>query len=176
MPRKDPEARRAYMRAYYQANREKQIATAKAWQKAHPERARELNREWYGRKGAEYRGTHTAQIQAAQARYYAAHPEQKAIGNRIQRMRRYGLTITGYEAMLTQQGGVCALCRKAETHKARDGKVTLLAVDHDHATGSVRALLCHACNVGLGSFLDDPALLHAAAGYVESFNVRGSLR
>jgi hypothetical protein len=31
----------------------------------------------------------------------------------------------------------------------------------------VRALLCHHCNVSLGRFKDDPALLRAAADYLE---------
>ena len=64
--------------------------------------------------------------------------------------------------MLAEQGGVCAICKVAPAAH----------VDHDHATGAVRALLCFNCNGGLGQFKDDPDLLRAAADYVRFHNVR----
>ena len=84
---------------------------------------------------------------------------------------RYGLSVAEYDAMLSAQGSVCGLCHKAETHRSRNGEITRLAVDHDHATGSIRALLCHSCNVGIGSFYDDPELLIAAAEYVKRWRL-----
>nr|WP_246215170.1 endonuclease VII domain-containing protein [Modestobacter muralis] len=60
--------------------------------------------------------------------------------------------------MLADQGGLCGLCRAAPAAH----------VDHDHATGAVRDLLCFNCNGGLGQFKDDPALLRAAARYLEA--------
>ena len=64
--------------------------------------------------------------------------------------------------MLAEQGGLCAIC----------GVAPAAHVDHDHETGAVRALLCFNCNGGLGQFKDDPAVLRAAAGYVEEHRRR----
>jgi hypothetical protein len=50
-----------------------------------------------------------------------------------------------------------------------------LAIDHDHVTGDIRGLLCHACNVALGLLNDDPELLEAAAGYLRTASRRSAL-
>lgn len=74
--------------------------------------------------------------------------------------RRYGLTEAGYNLLLEQQGGVCAIC----SQPPREGRS--LAIDHDHRTGRFRGLLCDDCNRGLGMFRDSPAALVAAAAYL----------
>lgn len=76
--------------------------------------------------------------------------------------RRYGITAEDADLMLERQGGLCAICRAAPAAH----------VDHDHETGAVRALLCFNCNGGLGQFRDDPAVLRAAADYVEEHRRR----
>jgi hypothetical protein len=43
-------------------------------------------------------------------------------------------------------------------------------VDHDHATGVVRGVLCWNHNVLLGYAADDPMLLRKAADYLERIN------
>jgi Recombination endonuclease VII len=80
----------------------------------------------------------------------------------------YDLTIEQYAAMHTAQEGKCAICRREEKTRNRvaTGDMRLLAVDHDHTTGKVRALLCGDCNRGLGMFGDDPARLFAAIQYL----------
>ncbi len=79
----------------------------------------------------------------------------------------YGVDAARYQQMLREQGGGCAICRQPEkiTDNA-SGKVKDLAVDHCHATGAVRALLCSACNTAIGLFNDDVALLAKAQAYV----------
>ena len=82
-------------------------------------------------------------------------------------LRHYGLTIAEYDALLAAQGGVCAICGKPETKRyERTGGGYRLAVDHDHETGKVRALLCHACNAGIGHFNNDPELMAVAIHYL----------
>lgn len=79
-------------------------------------------------------------------------------------MRRYlyGLTDEQYEALLTRQDGRCAICKTNEW----SGHHKKPHVDHDHATGRVRGILCNNCNQGLGRFADDPVRLMAAARYL----------
>lgn len=83
---------------------------------------------------------------------------EKAGGARTYHLtRRYGISAAEADLMLEQQGGLCAMCAAAPA----------VHVDHDHATGQVRAsLLCFNCNGGLGQFKDNPAVLRAAAEYV----------
>ena len=76
----------------------------------------------------------------------------------------YGITADQYDEMLTAQGGVCAICGCTCSSGRR------LAVDHNHSTGAVRALLCGDCNVTLGKMKESPALLRAAAAYLELHN------
>lgn len=54
------------------------------------------------------------------------------------RARELGVTDAEYDAMLVAQGGECAVAGCNRTPKTRR-----FHVDHDHATGRVRGLLCH---------------------------------
>lgn len=94
-------------------------------------------------------------------------PEQQAVYGREWTLRRkFGITGEDFARMLAAQDGVCAVCKKPETHTYPSGKVKELAVDHCHDTNVVRGLLCFNCNQGIGRFKDDPALLRAAADYL----------
>ena len=90
------------------------------------------------------------------------------------RWRKKGVDATRYQEMLREQGGVCAIC--AQPERAPDkasGKTKDLAIDHDHVTGAIRALLCSNCNRGLGLFNDDDALLAKAQAYVLQYSRTG---
>ena len=75
------------------------------------------------------------------------------------RLKRFGLTVATFDAMMLAQGGVCAVC-----HAEPNGRQ--LDVDHCHAGGHVRALLCNRCNKLLGTVGDNPLLLEALAAYL----------
>ncbi|MEQ1354518.1 MAG: endonuclease VII domain-containing protein [Candidatus Acidiferrum sp.] len=76
------------------------------------------------------------------------------------RQRLYGVPLEVYRAKLAAQDGRCAICGGPPGKRS-------LNVDHDHATGQVRDLLCAACNTGIGALRDDPELMRKAAEYIE---------
>ena len=77
-----------------------------------------------------------------------AEPEKVGIeDHRAKIWKLYGLTSEGYETLLKDQKGVCALC-------GRPPKIQRLSVDHDHDTGRIRGLLCRGCNSSLGQLGD----------------------
>lgn len=82
------------------------------------------------------------------------------------RAKRYGLSPEQLQQMIDESRDLCAICGKQDDS---------LHVDHDHATGAVRALLCSNCNRGLGYFQDNPELLRAGAKYLEFHRGKGTL-
>jgi hypothetical protein len=78
-------------------------------------------------------------------------------------MRLRGISRSDYNDMLEQQAGRCAICGSGRGDSVREP----LVIDHDHATGAVRGLLCAACNSGLGHFKDSPGLLEQAKAYLQ---------
>jgi ribosomal protein L28 len=72
--------------------------------------------------------------------------------------RTYSLTPDQHAALLAHQSGVCAICGQERRYA--------LNVDHDHATGKVRGLLCRRCNKLLAAARDDVELLMDAVNYL----------
>lgn len=88
--------------------------------------------------------------------------KRRFINLRANMLRLHGIRLTRdqYQDWLDRQDGYCKICGMPAAD--RNGHT-----DHDHATGQLRDLLCSGCNTGLGGFRDDPALLRAAADYIE---------
>lgn len=88
------------------------------------------------------------------------------------------LVVTEYDRLLAIQGNRCAICGSPERRMSY-GNPRRLAVDHDHATGTIRELLCSGCNYMLGCAHDSPEVLEAGAVYLRrhregtSHNKRG---
>jgi hypothetical protein len=120
----------------YLADPGREIARVKRWQQENPERVN------------------------AYRRSRRLEPEVKRRERAGHLMRKYGMTLERYEAMLDGQNGGCAICGRA----AREN--SSLHVDHDHSTGAVRGLLCFGCNDALADFNEDPEWLGNAIGYL----------
>jgi Recombination endonuclease VII len=148
--------------------RQKKIAYACSYQKAHKKEIREQRR-----RKREADPAYRQKLLAAAQAYYEAHKEE--LSERRRRKRQtdpehrdkrlryiYGISLEEYAAMLAHQGGVCAICKK----KPDKGKP--LCVDHCHVTGMVRGLLCQKCNSVLAFGNDDPDILRAAIAYLQA--------
>jgi len=87
--------------------------------------------------------------------------EQDKQNKRSYHLKRfYGISCDAYNKMAEDQDYKCAICRKECNVWGQ------LSVDHNHNTHTIRGLLCHHCNAGMGHFRDDPKLLQLAIRYL----------
>jgi len=98
------------------------------------------------------------------AHYNARHREYNTKNYTKMRLQRYGITPAQHLAMLESQNHTCKMCKKPQTGKRP------LVVDHCHATGAVRGLLCYGCNRGI-AILDNPAMLEQAKKYLNKESI-----
>lgn len=104
--------------------------------------------------------TDPALIKKFKQAYRIRHPERARRATINSKLKaRYGITIEERDRMAEEQDGSCAICDR------RSGNGDLV-VDHDHASGRVRGLLCHNCNLSLGKFKDNPEWLKKALAYL----------
>src|SRR5579872_193612 len=126
-------------------------AQNKTWRKENPEKERASGRTWR-------KNNHTRQRQTEKSR------ELK---------KKYGLTIEDYEAIMMAQNHKCAICRTPLImYGSMIGKT---AVDHNHANGQVRGILCWHCNCALGSMRDNVEIAKSCVEYLEmdgAFNLQ----
>lgn len=89
------------------------------------------------------------------ANYLAKRPGLSALRHRL---KRYGLTVIAYDALLARQHNQCQICLR---HMARP------CVDHDHSTGKVRGLLCTKCNSGIALLTESGFVMARAVAYLK---------
>lgn len=89
----------------------------------------------------EYWRRHRASSAEARARHSDTVRRSRLLGD-------YGISQADYERMVIEQDGKCKLCGTGE--KGRNDRFRYWNIDHDHATGEVRGLLCHICNISIG--------------------------
>ena len=88
---------------------------------------------------------------------------------------KFGLTRTELEAIYIAQNMSCKICgTEGLVHgikKSYKDKIKTLHVDHCHATGKIRGLLCNSCNVAMGMMNDDIDIMKNAIKYIEESSV-----
>jgi hypothetical protein len=100
-------------------------------------------------------------------RAYREKPKYQNNKAAIQRKYEYGIQQHEFMALVLQQNKACAIC--SEVCQVDEGPPHLrICVDHNHATGKVRALLCRKCNLAIGALRDSPQLAEKAAAYLRS--------
>lgn len=78
-------------------------------------------------------------------------------------MYTYGISSADYDRLLKEQNNSCAICHKLP-------EKVKLSVDHNHANGRVRGLLCFRCNTLLGLAFESIQILTNALDYTKKHN------
>lgn len=122
----------------------------------------EAQRRYFRERGQRYYQENKVAINAKNKAYHEAHLDEAKVYGRAYRFRvKYDITPAEFDALFAAQGEKCAICLSPEpTNKGWH-------LDHDHATGQARGVLCHPCNVALGFMQDDASRLRSAAAYLE---------
>lgn len=139
---------------------ERRRQTAAAWRAANPEKVRAAQERRNVRRRAN--PSIAADNRRRAREWRESHPEEF----RGHSLARRGITTAEYDARLAEQGHVCAICHRTDSRGHR------LAVDHDHATGAIRGLLCKDCNLALGLFGDNTERLIGAIDYLGRSRLR----
>ena len=102
-------------------------------------------------------------------------PERQLTSQRNRKLKHdYGINLEIYQQMLDKQNRVCAICFASENNAGRESTrlngfvvTPLFSVDHCHATGKIRGLLCNQCNRAIGMLGDDPVRVERALSYLK---------
>ena len=132
---------------------------------------------------AEWVRNNRKHIRAYQRKWFRNHPNCKKDANgktkqkyldtstSCQMLKNYGITLEEYNKRFDKQGGFCFICGNPETTRTKEGISRRLSIDHDHATGQIRKLLCDSCNRGLGHFHDNIIVMERAIQYVKDHRI-----
>ena len=108
----------------------------------------------------EYRKANKTKLAAQQKAHRLANPDSYRDSDY---KRHYGISLEQYNQMFKEQNGNCAICgRNQSEFKIR------LAVDHDHKTGKIRALLCRNCNLIIGNAQENADTCYKAGDYLNN--------
>ena len=147
-------------------SREKRRKRMKVWRDENKEAIKEYQKKWRQENSDEI----SAYQKEYQAEYRSRDDKQQWFWEK-NLLANYGITPDDFNQMWDDQDGKCAVCFTKLTPRGRNGNSA--AVDHNHETGEVRALLCRSCNHAIGQLKDSPAVLESAIRYLRVFGYYG---
>ena len=146
------------------------------WARNNPDRIKEIkrryrekNREAIAQYVREFKQRDPERVRAHKKKWSSSNPIANSMQKVRKRIKAEGIsedyrhaTASEYAKVLTCQGGGCAICGVTKANRAGH----LLMVDHNHATGQLRGLLCNSCNSAIGYLDEDLARIQRAIAYL----------
>lgn len=141
-------------RENYKNNKDSVSAKKKKWISENPEKMQKYRDNW------DARNPEKRKLIRNQARKFA--PKERTKHQSLK--YKYGITLDMFMAIYHAQNGECAICKK---EVGKFCKKT--CVDHNHATGAVRGILCTACNFAIGALGEKEENLLSAISYLSKY-------
>jgi hypothetical protein len=146
---------------------EKAAAAVKRWEQEHREERNKYRLELYRKLRREnpekareyvrkYQERHAEAIKVRRYEKYWSDPEHARLKARASRVR---VSVETLREFLTRTH--CEICERPFGAKER-----MQHVDHDHATGKIRGVLCHRCNTMLGKLEESLELIGKFEAYL----------
>jgi len=128
------------------------------------------NKEWYAaNKARKLESTRTwaqnnpDRVKKSAQKYVKKNSRKLTLNSKL---RRYGITLEKYNLMIEGQKGMCAICNNVPDR---------LVIDHNHATGEVRQLLCVSCNAALGQVKESENIVLSMLSYLRKHSDGGKI-
>lgn len=134
-------------------NKPERIAYMKAYRTANP------------RDRSEYKKEYDKANQAKQMEYRRNNSAENAKKSTIRRLKKYG--VAENDALRLVEQSTCDCCGVVAV-AVHSRMKRALYVDHDHATGKFRGMICCHCNCMIGYSKENAQRLRAGAAYVET--------
>jgi hypothetical protein len=101
---------------------------------------------------------------------YAKNKPHKCRERRVKSL--YGIDGKGLQDLMNEQKGCCAICGESLVTPQTTRNYS---VDHDHATGKVRGLLCGNCNAAVGLVNEDISICKSLIEYLRKYDATDSI-
>ncbi len=154
------EEKREYNRQYRAKNAESIKAYQSEWRAKNVNGIKSYQKQW--------KAKNVESVKAYQAEYHSEYRQRDEVQHAYWERnlkRNYRMTPDRFNALWHQQEGKCLICTVDMLPRGRKNRS--VAVDHNHATGEIRGLLCRCCNRAIGLLQDSPEILRSAADYLQ---------